>query len=213
MKISILLNVVLAIALVLVSLRLARTANVTPEATASAAPDSSDAAIENIMTRSSVRAYTSEAVADSTVETLLKAGMAAPTAMDKRPWHFVAVTDKGRLAAVAEKMPNAKMAEKAPLAIVVCGNMNKAIPDEPGTQYWIQDCSAATENILLAAHALGLGAVWCGVTPIAERVADTRAIFDLPEHLIPLGIIVIGHPEGTPRIKDKWNPQDITYIK
>lgn len=210
MKISILINVVLAIALVLVSWRLAgNTSGDDNQSTSS----SGNSAIENIMTRSSVRSYTAEAVSDSTVNTLLRAAMAAPTAMDKRPWHFVVVSDTARLSAIATAMPNAKMAASAPLAIVVCGNMSKADSDPVGQQYWIQDCSAATENLLLAAHALDLGAVWCGVTPIAERVADTRRIVNLPDSLVPLGIVVIGHPEGTPRVKDKWNPNDVTYLK
>lgn len=210
MKISILLNVVLAIALVLVSWRLAGNS----EGETNGLTSSSDtSAIDNIMTRSSVRSYTPEEVADSTLTTLLHAAMAAPTAMDKRPWHFVVVSDKTRLTAIATAMPNAGMAASAPLAIVVCGDMNKADSDPIGQQYWIQDCSAATENLLLAAHALDLGAVWCGVTPIAERVAETRRIVNLPDSLVPLGIVVIGHPEGTPRVKDKWNPDDVTYLK
>ena len=114
--------------------------------------------VENIMTRTSIRNYTNQKVSADTIETLLRAGMAAPTAVNKQPWHFVVVIDQEKLEALATANPNAGMAKKAPLAIVVCGDMKKTL-EGGGRAFWIQDCSAATENILLAAHALGLGAV------------------------------------------------------
>lgn len=114
--------------------------------------------VENIMTRTSIRNYTNQKVSADTIETLLRAGMAAPTAVNKQPWHFVVVIDQEKLEGLATANPNAGMAKKAPLAIVVCGDMKKTL-EGGGRAFWIQDCSAATENILLAAHALGLGAV------------------------------------------------------
>ncbi|MBR4368602.1 MAG: nitroreductase family protein, partial [Prevotella sp.] len=111
------------------------------------------AVINNIMTRTSVRNYTSESVSKENIETMLRAGMAAPTAVNRQPWHFVVVTDREKLNALADANRGTGMAAKAPLVIVVCGNMEKAL-EGTGRGFWIQDCSAATENILLAAHAL-----------------------------------------------------------
>lgn len=102
------------------------------------------------------------------------------------------------------------MAENAPLAIVVCGNLEKAL-EGSARDYWIQDCSAATENILLAAHGLGLGAVWTGLYPIVDRVNAVSQLLKLPMHIVPLGAIVIGHPAESPQPKDKWNTENISY--
>ena len=166
--------------------------------------------VENIMTRTSIRNYTDQKVSADTIETLLRAGMAAPTAVNKQPWHFVVVIDQDKLEALATANPNAGMAKKAPLAIVVCGDMKKTL-EGGGRAFWIQDCSAATENILLAAHALGLGAVWTGTYPNEERVAAVTDILKLPETIIPLCTIVIGYPAEHPQPKDKWNPENVSY--
>ena len=176
----------------------------------SAANTDGKAIVENIMTRTSIRNYTDQAISADTIETLLRAGMAAPTAVNKQPWHFVAVTDKEKLSGLATANPNAGMAAKAPLAIVVCGDMTKAL-EGGGRAFWIQDCSAATENILLAAHALGLGAVWTGTYPNEERVAAVSEVMKLPEYIIPLCTIVIGYPAESPAPKDKWKPENISY--
>ena len=176
----------------------------------SAANTDGKAIVENIMTRTSIRNYTDQAISPDTIETLLRAGMAAPTAVNKQPWHFVAVTDKENLSGLATANPNAGMAAKAPLAIVVCGDMTKAL-EGGGRAFWIQDCSAATENILLAAHALGLGAVWTGTYPNEERVTAVSEVLKLPEYIIPLCTIVIGHPAESPAPKDKWKPEIVSY--
>lgn len=165
-------------------------------------------AIKNIMTRTSVRQFTDQPVSAADIETLLRAGMAAPTAVNKQPWHFVAVTDKAKLKELSGG--RGRMLEQCALAIVVCGDMTKALPGK-GQAYWIQDCSAATENILLAAHALGLGAVWTGVYPMDERVASVSAAVKLPETIVPLCVIVIGHPAEQPAPKDKWKPENVSY--
>ncbi len=182
----------------------------TKEQTSANDADNGNAAIENIMTRTSIRAFTGQSVSSDTVEMLLRAGMAAPTAVNLQPWHFVAVTDRAKLDEMRQANPHAKMLEQAPLAIVVCGDMNKAM-EGPGRDFWIQDCSAATENILLAAHALGLGAVWTGGHPIEERVNTLREILQLPENLIPLCAIVIGYPAENPEPKDKWKTENVSY--
>ncbi len=169
-----------------------------------------NAAIENIMTRTSIRSYTSRKVASDTVEMLLRAGMAAPTARNAQPWHFVVISDRAKLDELAGTNRHGKMLKEAPLAIAVCGDMSKAL-DGKGQEYWIQDCSAATENILLAAHALGLGAVWTGCYPMEDRVTAVTKVLNLPENIVPLCVIVIGYPNESPQPKDKWIPENVTY--
>lgn len=169
-----------------------------------------NAAYENIMTRTSVRSYTGRLVSSDTVEMLLRAGMAAPTARNSQPWHFVAVTDRAKLDELAVNNKHGRMLQEAPLAIAVCGNMDKAL-DGDGRDYWIQDCSAATENILLAVNALGLGAVWTGVHPIKERVEAVSKVLNLPETIVPLCVIVIGYPNESPQPKDKWKTENVSY--
>ena len=165
------------------------------------------AAISNIMTRTSIRQYTNEPVTKDDIETMLRAGMAAPTAVNKQPWHFVAVTDKSKLAELAGRR---NMIKQAGVAIVVCGNMGKALQG-PAQAFWVQDCSAATENILLAANALGLGAVWTGCYPMDDRVAEVSKVLKLPETIVPLCVIAIGHPAEQPTPKDKWKPENVSY--
>ena len=168
------------------------------------------AAINNIMTRTSIRQYTNEPVTKADVETMLRAGMAAPTAANRQPWHFVAITSKEKLAELAGNNPRGGMLKQAALAIVVCGNMEKTMPGK-GQGFWVQDCSAATENILLAAHALGLGAVWTGLYPDEDRAGVVAKVLKLPETIIPLCTIVIGHPAEQPQPKDKWKPENVSY--
>ena len=167
-------------------------------------------AVETLMTRTSIRSFTDRAVAADTVEMLLRAGMAAPTAVNKQPWHFVVIDDRAVMDSLGGNGRQSQMWKESPLAIVVCGDMDKAL-DGPGRDFWIQDCSAATENILLAAHALGLGAVWTGCYPIEERVANVSRVLNLPETIIPLCVIVMGYPNEQPAPKDKWKPENVSH--
>lgn len=178
------------------------------DSTASRA-DGANAAIENIMTRTSVRKYDGRAISRDTLETIVKAGMAAPTAMNKQPWAFVVVTEREVLDSLESVHPYSNLATAA-AAIIVCGDMKNTIEGD-GRDYWIQDCSAATENVLLAAHALGLGAVWCGVYPMADRIAPVSRVLGLPGDVIPLNIIAMGYPEAEAQPKDKWKPQNVHY--
>ena len=171
-----------------------------------------EAKLQNIFTRASVRQYQKKAVEDEKIELLLRAGMSAPTAMDRRPWHFVVVTDSTVMQALVGANPHAGMLAQAPLAIITCGDMTKAI-EGGGRDFWIQDVSAASENILLAANALGLGAVWTGGYPAMDRCENISKVLSLPETLIPLNMIVIGYPLTEPTPKDKWDPQNISYNK
>ena len=169
------------------------------------------AALQNIMTRTSVRAYEAgRPVEPEKVETLLRAGMAAPTAMNRQPWHFVVVDDTAQMNRLAQANGRAQMLQSAPLAIVVCGDLTKT-NEGPGQQFWIQDCSAATENILLAAHALGLGAVWTALYPMTERYQPVQEALQLPSTMLPLCTIVIGYPAGEQTPKDKYTTENVSY--
>lgn len=173
--------------------------------------DAGSVVIENIMTRTSIRQFTDQPVAKDTLDLIVKAGMAAPSAMNKQPWAFVVVTEKEVLDSLNSKHPYANL-KTATAAIIVCGNMEKSI-EGAGKEYWVQDCSAATENILLAAHGLGLGAVWCGVYPVPERVKDVSEVLGLPETIVPLNIVTMGYPDEKPEPKDKFNAENIHWQK
>jgi len=144
--------------------------------------------IQTIFARRSIRSYTTEPIDETHIQTLLEAAMAAPSASNIKPWHFVVVSDRRTLDSLAELHPHGKMLFEAPLCVAVCGDSTLS------AGYWVQDCSAATENLLLAVVALGLGAVWLGVHPMEERVAAVREILNLPETIVPLNLISIGHP-------------------
>ena len=161
--------------------------------------------IRTIMTRPSVRAFLDQPVPEETVEQLLRAAMAAPSAKNSRPWAFVLIRDRAELEKLGAALPNAKMTATAPLALAICGVMDKTLPGE-AREYWIQDCAAATENFLLAVHALGLGAVWTGVHPISERIAILKETLCLPDGVEPFCLIPFGWPAGPVDAKDKWDP-------
>lgn len=158
--------------------------------------------LENIFQRKSVRDYTSQPVEEEKINTLLKAAMAAPSGKDRRPWEFVVITERAILDSMAIELNNAKMLAKAPLAIVVCG-------DTTVSSYWYLDCATASQNILLAAEALGLGAVWTASYPYTDRMEVARHYARLPENVLPLCVIPIGYPSGDTQPKDKFNEAKI----
>ena len=162
----------------------------------------SKAVLENIAERKSVRKYLNKSVEEDKIDAMVKAGMAAPSGMDRRPWEFVVVTDREALDSMAAKLPYAKMLTNAPLAIVVCGDTTRS-------SYWYLDCSAATQNVLLAAEALGLGAVWTAAYPYEDRIDVVRQITGLPENIVPLCVIPIGYPDGPQKAKDKFDLQRV----
>ena len=162
-----------------------------------------------IGTRKSVRKFDSQrTVDDATIEKILKAAMCAPSAMDKRPWEFVVVRDREQLRKLGERLPYSRVGNGAQAAIIVCGSLDNGLPGR-GKEYWIHDCSAASMNILLAAHGLGLGAVWTGVYPGEDRVAAVREILAIPDGYAPLNVIPLGYPAENPPVKDKWNPAKV----
>ena len=169
------------------------------------------AVFDNIMTRTSIRQFTSEPVPAEMVEQMLRAGMAAPTAMNSQPWEFVVIDDRDTLDKLAAQLRYAKMLQQAPLAIVVCGHTKWL--DREGNEreniFWVDDCSAATENILLAAHALGLGAVWTAAKD--DRGAIVADALGIPDGVQPLCVIPVGFPADNPQPKDKWKPEKIHF--
>jgi len=162
-------------------------------------------AIHAILTRRSIRSFTDEAVSPNTIESLLRAAMAAPSAGNAQPWQFIVTEDRARLDQIASIHPYASMAKEAPLAIVVCADLSA----ERYEGFWVQDCSAAVENLLLAAHASGLGAVWCGVHMNDAITASVREFFQIPEGINPLALLVIGHPNDSLPPADRFDPSRI----
>jgi nitroreductase len=153
-----------------------------------------------IFSRRSIRQYTGEPLSEQEIQSLLKAGMAAPSAHNKQPWRFVLVTDQEKRQALSNVHPYAKMVADAALAIVVCGDMTVS-PD-----YWAQDCAAATENILIAAAGLGLGAVWLGCYPQQERIKAIRSILNIPEHIGVQCMISVGRPAKVKSARTQFEP-------
>lgn len=175
-------------------------------------PDPKNAVLDNIATRVSVRAYTDEPVSDEDIEALLRAAMAAPSAMNRQPWEFIVVRDREMLDTLGATLRYAKMLKQAPLAIVVCAETCYTNRDGEvvENQMWEHDASAATENLLLAAHALGLGAVWTAASD-PERSAIVREALGITGTVMPLCVVPIGHPAGVDEPKDKWKPEKIHY--
>lgn len=153
-------------------------------------------AMDAILSRRSIRKYTAQPVSDEVIQELLEAAMSAPSAGNEQPWHFIVITERQILNEIPKFHPYSQMLRDAPVAILVCGD--ERLQKYEG--YWVQDCSAATENILIAAQAKGLGAVWLGVYPVKGRVIGLRNLLDIPEHVTPFALISIGYPaEQKPR--------------
>jgi nitroreductase len=161
--------------------------------------------IEAIRTRRSIRRYLDKPVPEELVQKLLASGMQAPSARNQQPWQFVVIDDRAVLAKIPEIMPNAAMAADAPLAILVCGDLS--LETSPG--YWVVDCAAVTENILLAAHALGLGAVWCGVFPREKRMDGLRQLVGLPEKVMAHSLVVVGYPAEQVPAVDRYRSERV----
>lgn len=162
-----------------------------------------------IFTRRSVRKYSDKPVSDLTVKLLLQAAMAAPTAKNTQSWEFVVIRDKKTLAQIPSFHPFAKQIPDCQVAIVVCGNTRL----EAARGHWIPDASNASMNILLAAHSLGLGAVWTTFYPYEDRTAGIRKLLNLPDHIMPLNIIPLGYPVEKRAYQDRFNPAKVHYEK
>ena len=164
-------------------------------------------AIDAINNRCSVRKYINKAISIELIDKIIEAGMNAPSANNSQPWEFVVVDDKNLLDKISSLSKYTYMVKDAGIAIIVCGDSNKS------KDYWVQDCSACTENILLACHSLGLGAVWCGVYPREERANELKELFRLPDNLIPLNIISIGYPESIQIKKSRFDRSRMHFNK
>lgn len=165
---------------------------------------------EVLLKRRSVRKFSSEPVPEKMINELLHAAMSGPSACNKTPWEFYVITNEDALQKLGKASRFSNM--KAPLAIVVCGNLSKALPSQL-SPFWIQDCSAATENILLRAADLELGAVWCGIHPMKTAEKKVREALFLPDSQIPLNIIYIGFPEQSPEPRDQFSEKKVHFIK
>ncbi len=221
MKIPAFVNVLLATALVVLSIKItfgdsAETDShsggrgVSDGITSATSRVSSASAYDMILSRTSIREYADRAVGSETVDSLLKAGMAAPTAGNRQPWKFIVVDDSSLIASIGSAAKAWAPVGRAPIAIIVCGDKSAAF-DDALNEYWIQDCSAVSENILLSAHAMGLGAVWCGCYPQKDREEFIVNLFGLPDNIVPLNVIAIGYPKESHRPKDKYRQENIHY--
>lgn len=168
--------------------------------------------IQTILNRKSVRQFLDKPIENEKVEIIIRAGMSAPSARNRQPWKFFAVDDKKLLSELADGLPYAKMLNEAPLGIIVCGDIRDK-EDSTAQTFWVQDCAAAVENILIAVEALGLGAVWTACYPKKERVEVPQKVLDMPEGIIPLCVIPVGYPAVETPVKDKWNKDNFILNK
>lgn len=160
-------------------------------------------ALEAILSRRSIRKYTDEVLADEVVEQLLRAAVAAPSAQNEQLWHFVVIRDRAVLAEIPKVHPHAKFLLGAPLAIAVCADHE--LEADRGADYWVQDCAAATMNILLAAHGLGLGAYWVGIHPRVERKETLGRLLGMPGQVSCFGLVALGHPAEAKERSERYD--------
>lgn len=165
--------------------------------------------LEAIFTRRSIRKFTGEIISDENLKEILKAGFQAPSAHNREPREFIVVKDEDKLNKISEFHKYAKMLPSAGCGIVVCGDITK----QKELGFLVEDCSASIQNILLAAHALDLGAVWCGLYPKENLVDNTSELLDLPEHIIPIGMVVVGVKEEDRGAIDRYNEECVHYDK
>ncbi len=161
--------------------------------------------LEAIHTRRSIRKYENRPVPPDAVRQLLAAAMTAPSARNGQPWQFVVIDDRALLDACADICPNAAMIRGAPMAIAVCGDLDR----EGSEGYWPIDCSAAVENMLLAARGIGLGACWCGVYPRPHRIEGLRKLFGVPERVVPHSLVVLGYPAEAFARQDRYREERV----
>ncbi|MFA5021571.1 MAG: nitroreductase family protein [Patescibacteria group bacterium] len=162
--------------------------------------------LQTIFSRRSIRKYQDKEVSAELVNQILQAAMSAPSAHNQQPWHFVVIRDKKLLAEIPKFSPWASMASEANIAILVCADLTLKKSDQ---DYWIQDCSAAVQNLLLACHDLGLGAVWTASYPMPDRMAGYKKLFKLPETIIPFALIPLGYPAEIPKDQNRFNQKRI----
>lgn len=166
--------------------------------------------VQDLLARRSVRKYTAEPVTAAQLTSALEAAMAAPSAMHCDPWRFLVLTKREDLDALAELLPFGKMLRQAPAGFIVCGDPKAAHRGE--LSYLLQDVSAAIENLLLALHAQGLGAVWLGIHPNADRIEGVTRRFALPEGVLPIAAIAVGHPDERPEPRTRYDETKVRWL-
>lgn len=160
-----------------------------------------------IIRRRSIRRYTGETIPDESIRELLRAAMYAPSAVNRQPWHFIVITDREIFRRIAEIHPYSSFIVNASHGILVCGDENLQHDDN----YYLPDCGAATENILLAAYSMGIGSCWIGIYPRMQRVASFSELFNLPGHVKPFSLISLGYPAEEKALPDRFRPDRIRY--
>jgi nitroreductase len=163
--------------------------------------------LETILTRRSIRKYIKKDIPAELVDKILEAAMYAPTARNTQSWEFVVIKDRGLLDQLAVLHPYAKMLKYAPMAVLVCGNQSI----EDNEAYLNQNCSAATQSLMLAAHALGLGSVWLGVYPKAERIDPIRELLKIPAYVLPVSLVSVGWPDEVRETPDRFDRGKIHF--
>ncbi|MCM8826030.1 MAG: nitroreductase family protein [Candidatus Omnitrophica bacterium] len=163
--------------------------------------------MDTVFKRRSVRKYIDKDVPEEFIKKILEAGMSAPSAGNEQPWHFIVIRKKDTLKDIAQVSPYAYMLKDANVGIVVCGDLSL----EKHKGYWVQDCSAAVENMLIEVAELELGAVWLGVYPVEERVVYIKRFFKLPNNIIPFAIVSIGYPLSNPEPQIKYLKERVHY--
>jgi len=163
--------------------------------------------MEALLTRRSIRKFENKPVPEEMVKQILEAAMMAPSAGNAQPWQFIVINDRKKLDAMVGIHVHMKMVTQAALGIIVCADLSK----EKFPGYWVQDCSAAMQNLLLAAHGLGLGAVWTGIHPVEDRLKAFTKMFDLPDHVIPLGFAPIGWPAQQLKSESRFQADRVHY--
>ncbi len=160
-----------------------------------------------IYQRRSIRKYQDREVEDELVLEIIKAAMYAPSAGNEQPWHFIVIKNREIKQKIAQIHPYAKMLLKAPVAVVVCADLNLIKYGD----FWVQDCSAATQNMLLRATELGLGTVWCGIYPDQERVKGLGTLLNLPDHVVAFSLVCVGYPAEKPEPVDRFKKDRIHF--
>ncbi len=165
--------------------------------------------IDCIFKRRSIRKFKQELVSDEILNILLECAMAAPSAVNKKPWEFYVVKNSE----VLEKIKKSSLYSNfnAPLAIVVAGNTSRSM-SKRDNDFWIQDCSAAIENILLAATSIGLGSLWCGIYPVEKAVERVQSALNIPDYIIPLGLVYIGYPDQELEARTQFDENNVHIV-
>lgn len=169
--------------------------------------NNSEIILENINNRCSTRVFNDEKISLDDIKTIIKSAFCAPSATNLQPWEYIIITDEDKVLYMRNIHPYAQMFETATAGIVVCGNLDKVIPNYE--DFWVQDCSAATQNILLAANALGISSVWTGIYPVKERCEKLKEYFNMPENIMPFALIALGYSNNEANILDKYDEKKI----